>query len=84
MVSKRPFFDDYWQDKQVKTENIKDLPLYIVASYSSMLHSRGSFETFRNAKSSQKWLRVHPFQEWFDIYRADVNDELQKYFVSAS
>ncbi|CZR49481.1 uncharacterized protein FPRO_15841 [Fusarium proliferatum ET1] len=41
--------------------------------------SRGSFETFAKAKSTQKWLRVHHMQEWHDVYRKN-NDELQKLF----
>jgi predicted acyl esterase len=45
-----------------------------------MLHTNGSFNTFRNAKSTKKWLRVHPYQEWYDIYRPEITDELQRYF----
>ena len=29
----------------------------------SMLHTRGSFHTFRVARTTQKWLRVHPYFE---------------------
>lgn len=71
----RPLYDDYWASKTIATENI-DVPIYLLASYSSMLHSRGSFQTFRTAKTTNKWLRVHPFQEWYDLYRPDVNDDL--------
>ncbi|KAL0261595.1 hypothetical protein SLS55_003025 [Diplodia seriata] len=80
MYSKRPYHDDYWQDKTVKVENIKDVPLYLTASYSTGIHSEGSFHTFMKAQTKEKWLRVHAFQEWFDIYRPEVNDELQQYF----
>ncbi|KAL1644146.1 hypothetical protein SLS58_004426 [Diplodia intermedia] len=80
MYSKRPYHDDYWQDKTVKVENIKDVPLYLTASYSTGIHSEGSFDTFMKAQTKEKWLRVHAFQEWFDIYRPEVNDELQQYF----
>ncbi|KAI0136209.1 Alpha/Beta hydrolase protein [Xylariales sp. AK1849] len=76
MLSNHPLFDDYWASKLIHTENI-DVPLYLTASYSSGLHSRGSFETFRKAKTPKKWLRVHPYQEWSDIYRPEINDELQ-------
>lgn len=62
MVEKRPFFDDYWATKVIPVENI-DLPVYLTASYSTLLHSRGSFETFQKAKSDKKWLRVHHTQE---------------------
>lgn len=79
MLEKRPFFDDYWASKYIHTENIK-VPLYIVASYSSNFHSRSAFHTFRSAQSSQKWLRVHPYHEWYDLYRADMVDDLARYF----
>ncbi|ETS74386.1 hypothetical protein PFICI_14252 [Pestalotiopsis fici W106-1] len=79
MYKLRPLFDDYWASKRVHPEKI-DLPMYILASYSTGLHSRGSFETFRTAGSAQKWLRVHPYQEWYDLYREDVNEDLQRFF----
>ncbi|KAG5762203.1 hypothetical protein H9Q72_009684 [Fusarium xylarioides] len=79
MLKDRPLFDDYWQSKYIDTANI-DVPLYLTASYSSGLHIAGSFNTFRVAKSTQKWLRVHPHQEWYDLYRPEITDELQRYF----
>lgn len=33
---------------------IANIPMYVVASYSSMLHTYGSFQTFRLAKTSKK------------------------------
>ena len=80
MLVKRPLYDDYWESKRIHTERIRDVPLYLLASYSSMLHSRGSFDTYRTAGTQNKWLRVHPYQEWYDLYRSEVNDELQRYF----
>ncbi|GFZ44611.1 hypothetical protein JCM24511_02335 [Saitozyma sp. JCM 24511] len=74
-----PLFDDFWASKKIHVENI-NVPIYQVASYSSQLHTRGSFEVFQKARSSRKWLRVHPYQEWYDLYRPEINDELQRYF----
>lgn len=79
MFEKRPLFDDYWESKSMNTERIS-IPLYVIASFSSMPHSRGSFETFRTASSRQKWLRVHPYQEWYDLYRPEMVDDLQRFF----
>ena len=62
MISTHPLFDKYWATKSIHVENI-DVPLYLTASYSTGLHSRGSFETFKKAKTAKKWLRVHPYQE---------------------
>ncbi|RAH48129.1 CocE/NonD family hydrolase [Aspergillus brunneoviolaceus CBS 621.78] len=80
MIRKRPFYDDYWQSKRIHPERIGDVPLYVLASYSSMLHTRGSFETFRAAQSPRKWLRVHPYQEWYDLYRPEMVEDLARYF----
>ncbi|KAJ4148103.1 hypothetical protein LMH87_002590 [Akanthomyces muscarius] len=80
MLEKRPLYDDYWEAKRIPVENIDNIPMYVVASYSSMVHSYGSFQTFRRAKTLKKWLRVHPFQEWYDLYRPSMSDELQRFF----
>ncbi|KAM0542634.1 hypothetical protein ACHAPJ_012713 [Fusarium lateritium] len=79
MLAKRTLFDDYWASKYISTENIQ-VPIYVVASFSSQLHSKGAFHTFRTAQSKEKWLRVHPYQEWYDQYRPEIVDDLQKYF----
>ncbi|EXK36388.1 hypothetical protein FOMG_09563 [Fusarium oxysporum f. sp. melonis 26406] len=47
MLEKRPLYEDYWEDKRIPVENIDNIPMYVVASYSSMLHTYGSFQTFR-------------------------------------
>ncbi|KAF5983078.1 esterase [Fusarium bulbicola] len=80
MLEKHPLYDDYWEAKRIPVENIDNLPMYVVASYSSMLHTYGSFQTFWKAKTDKKWLRVHPYQEWYDMYRPSVSDELQRFF----
>jgi len=63
MLAKRPLYDEYWEAKRIPVENIDGIPVYVLASYSSMLHTYGSFQTFREAKTTRKWLRVHPYQE---------------------
>jgi predicted acyl esterase len=79
MFTKRPFFDDYWESKYIHTENI-NVPMYLLASFSSQLHTRGSFHTFRTAKTSKKWLRVHRYQEWYDLYRPEANADLKRFY----
>jgi uncharacterized protein len=63
MTALRPFFDDYWEEKRIAIERIDNIPLYVLASFSSMLHTYGSFAIFKDSKSTKKWLRVHPYQE---------------------
>lgn len=62
MLERRPLFDEYWATKVAPIENI-DIPMYITASFTTGFHSKRSFDTFQYAKSKDKWLRVHPYQE---------------------
>ena len=80
MLHEHPLYDDFWMSEEIQTENIGDVPLYILASYSTGVHSQGSFDTYRTAKTARKWLRVHPYQEWFDLFRPESNDELLRFF----
>ena len=65
MAIKHEFYDDYWKAKRIPVENIPErLPVYILMSYSSMFHTYGSYTVFRDAPAKNKWLRVHPYQEW--------------------
>lgn len=80
MIAEHALYDDYWRTKNIDTSAI-DLPMYVTASYSSTgLHLDGSIKTWRNAKSKNKWLRLHSHQEWYDLYRPEIQDELQKFF----
>lgn len=63
MTAKRPFYDDYWEEKRIAIEKIDGIPLYVLASYSSMLHNYGSIAVWRDSKTTKKWLRIHPYQE---------------------
>lgn len=42
MLEKRPLYEDYWEAKRIPVENIDNIPMYVVTSYSSMLHTYGS------------------------------------------
>ena len=34
MLATHPLYDDYWEAKRLPVENIANIPLYILASYS--------------------------------------------------
>ncbi|KAE9366270.1 alpha/beta-hydrolase [Stipitochalara longipes BDJ] len=78
MLTRYPLYNEYWEDKRAKFDRIQ-VPAYIVASYSTGLHTEGSMRAYEEIKSP-RWLRVHPYQEWYDLYKQDTNDELQKFF----
>jgi predicted acyl esterase len=58
MLQEHPHFDDYWQDKRAKVEQI-NLPAYVLASYSSFLHTFGSFRGFEAIQNKNKWYVDH-------------------------
>lgn len=76
MLEEYPYMNAYWDDKRANIGEI-DVPAYIVASYSTAIHTVGSFRGFEEIKHEKKWLRVHTTQEWHDLYQKDVNDDLE-------
>ena len=79
MVKTHPLFDDYWAGKYDEVENM-NVPLYLLGSFSNPFHVYGSFDTFRRAGSLRKWMRVHSTFEWYEMYEAKSNDDLQRFF----
>ena len=74
---RHPLMDALWESKIPKFENIT-VPAYIVASYSNMIHTPGTFRGWRRIASAEKWLRIHNTMEWPDYYEeANVNDLLR-------
>jgi predicted acyl esterase len=67
------------EDKIARLDKIK-IPAYIVASYTSPIHTHGSFEGFRQIASKEKWLRVHNSGEWPDYYDPAHVEDLRKFF----
>ncbi len=78
-MRKFPLMNEYWEDKYAKFEQIT-CPAYVVASYTSNLHTHGTFEGFRKISSKEKWLRVHNTQEWPDLYNPKYANDLKKFF----
>ena len=79
MVKSRPLFDDYWAGKLDDVTNV-NVPLYLLGSFSNPFHVYGSFDTFRRASSTQKWMRVHSTFEWYEMYERKSNDDLHRFF----
>lgn len=78
--SKRyPLINAYWEDKRPNLSAI-EIPAYVVASWTSPIHARGTLNGFRHIASKNKWLRVHNTQEWVDIADRDNVADLKKFF----
>ena len=63
MVRTYPFWNEYWEDRRARCDKI-DIPMYIVASWTNALHTRGTFRGFIESPSNEKWLRVHNSHKW--------------------
>jgi len=72
----------YWKDKRAEIHKV-NVPTYIVASYSSFVHTQGSTRGWMelSKKSKDIWLRFDPFQEWYDLWAVKESvDELAHFF----
>ena len=54
MLRKYPLWNEYWEDKRAKIENI-DVPAYVLASMSTALHTVGSLRGFEEISHDNKW-----------------------------
>jgi predicted acyl esterase len=64
MSRERNSWNDYWESRKAKLERIT-VPMYIVASWTNFLHTRGTFRGYiESSACKDKWLRVHNSQEW--------------------
>uniref|UniRef100_L2FJ57 Xaa-Pro dipeptidyl-peptidase C-terminal domain-containing protein n=1 Tax=Colletotrichum fructicola (strain Nara gc5) TaxID=1213859 RepID=L2FJ57_COLFN len=72
MLDKFPNCREYWDDKRARMDKI-EVPAYILASYSTMLHTVGSFRGFEEIPHQKKWIAVHATQEWYDLYSKSRN-----------
>ncbi|KAI6381836.1 hypothetical protein MCOR25_001066 [Pyricularia grisea] len=80
MLGKHPDYNnEYWQDKRAELGLIQ-VPAYIGASYSTNLHTLGSFRGFEEIPHEKKWLVVHDTQEWYDLYSRERTEDLARFF----
>jgi predicted acyl esterase len=72
MVKQHPFFDEYWDRKAAKLEEIT-VPALVCASWSGQgSQSRGAFEGFRGINSREKWLITHGRNQWAMYYDPEM------------
>ncbi|KAJ5814182.1 uncharacterized protein N7503_000932 [Penicillium pulvis] len=78
MIDRYPLMNEYWEDKRAKSHLIK-APAYVLASMSSALHTIGSLRSFEDIPHEEKWLRMHPTQEWHDLYQEDSIADMKRF-----
>ena len=74
-----PTWNQYWEDRKANLSRI-NVPMYITASWTNMLHTRGTFKGYLGVSSKEKWLRVHNSHEWPDLYYPQNTEDLRKFY----
>jgi uncharacterized protein len=74
-----PLINDLWRSKAARLANIT-VPAYVVASYSNLIHTLGTFRGWREIGSQEKWLRIHRTMEWPDFYDENSQRDLLRFF----
>ena len=79
MTRNHQLFNSYWESKIPDLEKI-DVPAYVVASWTNIIHTGGTFTGWRNISSKEKWLRIHNTHEWHDYYKPESVENLRRFF----
>src|SRR5204862_6676044 len=75
----RPLEGPYYDERTADLSKVA-VPLLSAANWGGQgLHTRGNFEGFARAASTQKWLEVHGGSHWAPFY-TDYGVKLQKRF----
>jgi predicted acyl esterase len=75
----RELYDEYYSERSPELSKV-EIPLLSAANWGGQgLHTRGNFEGFMRAGSSEKWLEVHGGSHWAPFY-TDYGVALQKKF----
>lgn len=57
MLKTQPLIKEYWSDKRARISQI-NVPVYALASYSTFLHTFGSFRGFIETPHEKKWYEL--------------------------
>jgi len=80
MHAKHPLANDWWNDKRPDMSRI-NIPTYITGTWTNTMHGMGAIRGWLQVQTDQKWLRWHPWQEWYDIWgNEQATDELLCFF----
>ncbi|MDP4245233.1 MAG: CocE/NonD family hydrolase [Bacteroidota bacterium] len=78
--ARHPLDDEYWQNKCPDLTKIT-VPALVCASWSDQgLHTRGSFEGYKQIGSEHKWLYTHGRRKWETYYGNDALEWQETFF----
>ncbi|GFF53365.1 hypothetical protein IFM58399_09553 [Aspergillus lentulus] len=79
-VRSYPLWNEYWEDKRSKCEQI-NVPTYVVGSWTNPIHTPGTLRAFRAIPEFvPKWLRIHISMKWSDYYADSSYRDLKRFF----
>ncbi|KAI5251051.1 alpha/beta-hydrolase [Aureobasidium subglaciale] len=71
-----PGKDDWWNNKRPDMTKI-NIPTYITGTWTNTMHGMGAIRAWLEVSAEKKWLRWHPYQEWYDLWGCQqAKDEL--------
>ncbi|KIL90284.1 hypothetical protein FAVG1_06014 [Fusarium avenaceum] len=80
MFKQHPLANDWWNDKRPDMKKI-NVPTYITGTWTNTMHGMGAIRGWLEVDTPHKWLRFHPWQEWYDIWgNKQANVELLDFF----
>ncbi|KAK8109727.1 hypothetical protein PG999_007864 [Apiospora kogelbergensis] len=80
MWKQHPLSNDWWEDKRPDMKKI-NIPTYITGTWTNTMHGMGAIRGWLEVDSPDKWLRWHPWQEWYDLWgNPQAKDELMQFF----
>ncbi|KAI0476579.1 Alpha/Beta hydrolase protein [Xylariaceae sp. FL0804] len=76
----QPLADAWWNDKRPDMKRI-NVPTYITGTWTNTMHGMGAIRGWLEVDTPDKWLRWHPWQEWYDLWgNQQARDELMQFF----
>ncbi|KAH8602375.1 Alpha/Beta hydrolase protein [Bisporella sp. PMI_857] len=80
MFREHPLANWWWNDKRPDMKNIT-VPTYITGTWTNTMHGMGAIRGWLEVDTPNKWLRWHPWQEWYDLWgNAQARTELFQFF----
>ncbi|KAK8074155.1 hypothetical protein PG994_005054 [Apiospora phragmitis] len=80
MWKQHPLSNWWWEDKRPDMKKI-NIPTYITGTWTNTMHGMGAIRGWLEVDTPDKWLRWHPWQEWFDLWgNPQAKTELMQFF----
>ncbi|KAI1343288.1 Alpha/Beta hydrolase protein [Xylariaceae sp. FL0016] len=80
MFDLHPLANQWWNDKRPDMKRI-NVPTYITGTWTNTMHGMGAIRGWLEVDTPDKWLRWHPWQEWYDLWgNLQAKDELMQFF----